>query len=150
MNLGFEKGNKKEYNSFIEKFIKELSDMINKIKEEEKKMVEIILTPEQELEFTRKEFDFLHSFFEKELSKNEIYIVTDKYENDEELHRYKITQYKDNMQFKYVTFEKDLPENVQLNDVVRKVDGKFIHDEQATQYIKESLESIKLNIAQKK
>ena len=35
-----------------------------------------------------------------------------------------------------IAFEKDLPENVQLGDVVRKIDGKYIYDRRATQYVK--------------
>ena len=76
--------------------------------------------------------------FQQELSdtsSGEIYIVTDKYENDE-YHRYKVTQYKNNLECKYIAFAKDLPENVQLRDVVRKVDDKYIYDQEATQYVK--------------
>ena len=33
------------------------------------------------------------------------------------------------MECKYIAFEKDLPQNVQLQDVVRKIDGKyFLYD----------------------
>ncbi len=30
---------------------------------------------------------------------------------------------------KYIAFKKDLPQNVQLRDVVRKVNGSYIYDE---------------------
>ena len=48
---------------------------------------------------TRKKerWDFLEEYFNKELSdlsKGEVFIVTDKFENDDEYHRYKVTQYK--------------------------------------------------------
>ena len=71
-----------------------------------------------------------------DLSNGEIYIVTNKYENDDENQRYKVTQYKNNMECKYIAFEKDLPENVQLQDVVRKVNGKYIYDDEATRVYK--------------
>ena len=136
-------------NEFVENFLKELTKALenynNKLKGED--MNNIKLTHEEEIEFDRKEFRFLHDYFSKELadlSKGEIYIVTNKYENDDEYHRYKVTQYKNNLECKY--FEKDLPENVQLRDVVRKIDGKYIYDEQATQYVKDSINQIKEEI----
>lgn len=127
-------------NDFIENFIKELSNtLINYNKNDRKvngeNMNNIELTADEELEFDRKEFEFLQEYFKKELSdlsNGEIYIVTNKYENDNEYHRYKVAQYKDNLECKYIAFEKDLPENIQLRDVVRKVNGKYIYDVQAT------------------
>ena len=67
---------------FVEKFIKELS---KELKNGEMKM-EFNLTEDEELEYEREEFKFLQDYFQQELSdtsSGEIYIVTDKYENDE-------------------------------------------------------------------
>lgn len=144
---------KLQENDFIKNFIKELSEVLenfshqNKIKGE--KMEEVKLTPEEDLKFYRMKWDFLENYFEKELSnlsKGEIFLVTNKYENDYEYHRYKVAQYVEGHERKYIAFEKDLPENVQLGDVVRKIDGKYIYDKQATQYVKNSLNEIKQDI----
>lgn len=91
----------------------------------------------------------VQDYFEKESlnsSKGELYIVKNKYENDNEYHRYKVAQYKDNLECKYIAFEKDLPENVRLGDVVRKIDGKYIYDRQATQYVNNYINKIKRDI----
>ena len=91
----------------------------------------------------------MQEYFEDELadlSKDEIFLVTNKYENDYEYHRYKVAQYRENKEYKYIAFEKDLPTNVQLGDVVRKINGKYIYDEQATQYVNDSLNNIKQDI----
>lgn len=144
---------KLQQNDFIKNFIKELSEALenfnhqNKVKGE--KMEEVKLTPEEDLKFYRKKWDFLENYFEKELSdlsKGEIFLVTNKYENDYEYHRYKVAQYAEEHERKYIAFKKDLPENVQLGDVVRKIDGKYIFDRQATQYVKNSLNEIKQDI----
>lgn len=125
-------------NEFMQNFIKELSKALenyNNVNLKGENMDSIKLTPKEELEFDRKEFNFLQNYFKRELSdlsKGEIYIVTNKYENDTELHRYKVTQYKDNCECKYIAFKKNLPPNVQIRDVVRKINGKYIYDEQAT------------------
>lgn len=127
-------------------FIKNFSHQ-NKVKGE--KMEEVKLTPEEDLIFYRKKWDLLENYFEKELSdlsKGEIFLVTNKYENDYEYHRYKVAQYVEGHERKYIAFKKDLPENVQLGDVVRKIDGKYIFDRQATQYVKNSLNEIKQDI----
>lgn len=148
---------KLQENDFIKNFIKELSEALenfshqNKIKGE--KMEEVKLTPEEDLKFYRMKWDFLENYFEKELSnlsKGEIFLVTNKYENDYEYHRYKVAQYVEGHERKYIAFEKDLPENVQLGDVVRKIDGKYIYDKQATQYVKNSLNEIKQDIIDKR
>ena len=131
-------------NDFIENFIKELSNALlnynkNNMKVNGENMNNIELTVEEELEFDKKEFEFLQEYFKtklSDLSNGEIYIVTNKYENDDENQRYKVTQYKNNMECKYIAFEKDLPENVQLQDVVRKVNGKYIYDDEATRVYK--------------
>ena len=118
-------------NDFIENFIKELGDASF----HNNNANNIELTAEEELEFDRREFDFLQNYFRKELSdlsNGEIYMVTNKYENDEEYHRYKVAQYKDNREYKYITFEQDLPENIQLRDIVRKINGRYIYDGHAT------------------
>ena len=144
---------KLQQNDFVKKFIKELSETLenfnrqNKVKD--KNVEEVKFTQEEDLEFYRKKWDFFESYFKKELSdlsKGEIFIITNKYENDYEYHRYKVTQYKNNKECKYITFKNDLPENVQLGDVVRKIDGKYIYDKQATQYVKESINKIKQEI----
>ena len=144
-------------NDFIKNFIKELSEALenfshqNKVKGE--KMEEVKLTPEEDLKFYRKKWDFLENYFEKELSdlsKGEIFLVTNKYENDYEYHRYKVAQYVEEHERKYIAFKKDLPENVQLGDVVRKVDGKYIYDKQATLYVRDSLNKIKQDIINKR
>ena len=144
---------KLQQNDFIKNFIKELSEALenfsnqNKVKGE--KMEEVKLTPEEDLIFYRKKWDLLENYFEKELSdlsKGEIFLVTNKYENDYEYHRYKVAQYVEGHERKYIAFKKDLPENVQLGDVVRKIDGKYIFDRQATQYVKNSLNEIKQDI----
>ncbi len=134
-----------EKNEFARNFIKELGDAVNNI--DDKK-----LTVDEELEYEKKEFDFLQEYFEKELldqSNGEAFIVTNRYENDE-LHRYKLAQYKDNIECKYIALEEDLPEDVELRDVVRKIDGKYILDKQATQYIKERLNKVKQVILDKR
>lgn len=146
-----------QQNDFIKNFIKELSEALenfshqNKVKGE--KMEEVELTPEEDLDFYRKESEFLQNYFKNELSdlsKGEIYLVTNKYENDYEYHRYKVAQYVEGHERKYIAFEKDLPENVQLGDIVRKIDGKYIYDKQSTQYVKNSLNEIKQDIIDKR
>lgn len=135
-------------------FIKELGEALENFNNKNNKfkggkMNNDQLTAEEELELDRKEFSFLQEYFAKESlnsSKGEIYIVTNKYENDNEYHRYKVDQYKDNLECKYIAFEKDLPENVQLGDVVRKIDEKYIYDKQATQYVNNSINKIKQDI----
>lgn len=148
---------KLQQNDFIKNFIKELSEVLenfnhqNKVKGE--KMEEVKLTPEEDLIFYRKKWDLLENYFEKELSdlsNGEIFLVTNKYENDYEYHRYKVAQYVEGHERKYITFEKDLPENVKLGDIVRKIDGKYIYDKQATQYIKNSLNEMKQDIIDKR
>lgn len=119
-------------NDLIENFMKELG---NALANSNNSVNNIALTAEEELEFDRREFEFLQDYFKKELSdlrNGEIYMVTNKYEKDEEHHRYKVAQYKDDKEYKYIAFEKDLPENVQLRDIVRKVNGSYIYDGQAT------------------
>ena len=140
MNLDLNRITEKiEQNDFIKNFIKELSETLENFGHQKElkgeKMDDIKLTGEEDLEFYRKKSEFLQDYFEKELSglsNGEIYMVTNKYENDYEYHRYKVAQYKDNKEYKYIAFEKDLPANVQLGDMVRKINGKYIYDEQAT------------------
>lgn len=154
MNLNLNRITEKlQQNDFIKNFIEELSGALenfsnqNQVKGE--KMEDVELTPEEDLEFYRKESNFLQNYFKDELSdlnKGEIYLVTNKYENDYEYHRYKVAQYIEGHERKYIAFEKDLPENVQLGDVVRKINGKYIYDKKATQYIKSFLNEIKQDI----
>ena len=148
---------KLQQNDFIKNFIKELSEALenfnNKNEVKGEKMDDVKLTPEEDLEFYRQESKFLQNYFKKELadlSKGEIFLVTNKYENDYEYHRYKVAQYVEGHERKYIAFKKDLPENVQLGDVVRKIDGKYIFDRQATQYVKNSLNEMKQDIIDKR
>ena len=129
------------------KFIKELTETLEEYNNTLNN--DLTLTETEEMEFYKQKESFLQEFFKKELEnteKGQIFLVTDKYENDTELHRYKVTQFKNNAEYKYVTFEKDLPENIKINDVVRKIDEKYIYDEEATRYIKDELIKIKNNI----
>ena len=147
MELGLNKViNKIKQNNFVENFIEELGKTLerynnkNNFKPKGEDVNDFELTPDEELEFNRREFSFLQNYFTEELSnldKGETFIVTDKYEDDTEYHRYKVAQYKDNKECKYIAFEKDLPENVGLGNIVRKVEGKYIYDEQATRICKE-------------
>lgn len=135
-----------------EKFIKELSEALEKYNKEnkvEQDTTNVKLTNTEEAELDRREFDFLQDYFAKELkdkSKGEIFIVTNKYENDKEYHRYKVAQYKDNLECKRIAFEEDLPECTKVRDVVRKIDGKYIYDEKATEYVKSAINKIKQDI----
>jgi hypothetical protein len=144
---------KLEQNKLVKNFIDELGEALenfnNKNELKDKNMNDVKFTNEEEVEFEKKEFSFFQNYFKEELSnlsKGEIYIVTNKYENDNEYHRYKVTQYKDNLECKYIAFEKDLPENVKVGDVVRKIDGTYIYDKQATQFVNDSIKKIKQEI----
>ena len=139
----------------IEGFIRELTKALENYNDKNdlinlrKKINNIQLNSNEEIEYTKKEFDFLHNYFSNELSdtsKGEIFLVTNKYENDNEYHRYKVTQYKNNLECKYIAFEKDLPKDVQLGDIVRKINGIYIYDKDATLYINEELYKIKQDI----
>ena len=130
-------------NEFVKEFIKELGEYLEM--KNNKKMENIELTPEEDLDFYRKKSNFLQEYFKNELSdlKNgEIFMVTDKFENDSEYHRYKVAKYKNDKECKYIAFEKDLPENSKLGDMVRKVDGKYLLDEQATEFVNDSINNI--------
>lgn len=142
-----------EQNVFIKNFMKELSRALESFSNQKElkgeKMDDIKLTQEEDLELYRKQSTFLQEYFKAELtnlSKGEIFLVTNKYENDYEYHRYKVAQYKDNKECKYIAFEKDLPENVNLGDVVRKIDGKYILDAQATKYVNDTINGFKQDI----
>ena len=142
-----------EQNELGKKFIEELTETLKKFNNEETNIEDVKLTEDEEWEFYKEKRDFLHSLFEKELSnleKGEIYIVTDKYENDIENNRYKVTQYKNNAEYKYVTFSKNLPKNIKIGDVVRKVDGKYMYDEEATRYINDTINKLKKDIIDKR
>ena len=154
MDLGLDRlTDKLQQNDFMKNFIEELTNALenlgNQNQSKGEKMVDIKLIDEEDWKFYREKWDFLENYFKKELSdlsKGETFIVTDKYENDYEYHRYKVTQYKNDKECKYIAFEKDLPENVKLSDVVRKIDGKYIYDEQATKYVNDSIKQIKEDI----
>ncbi len=154
MDLDLNRKQKKiQQNDFIKNFIQELTKALesydSKNEFKGKKTDDMELTQEEHLKFYRKKSDFLQEYFKEELSdlsKGEIFLVTNKYENDYEYHRYKVAQYKDNKECKHVAFEKDLPENVEVGDVVRKVDGKYIYDEQATKYVNDSINRFKQDI----
>lgn len=151
MDLNLNKIVKKlEDNSFVTNFIKELGKHLeNANNKNQMSGQDIELTPEEEKVFYRERWDFLEKYFNKELSdlsKGEAFIVTDKFENDDEYHRYKVTQYKNSIEHKKIAFEKDLPNNVQIGDIVRKVDDQYILDEQATEYVRKSMDNIIDNI----
>jgi hypothetical protein len=140
-------------NDFVKKFIKELNSAFEGFDCQKGKNGENMnntkFTSQEDMEFYRKKTEFLENYFSKELSNSKsgtAYIVTDKYENDHEHNRYKVAQYKDGKEYKYVAFKKDLPENVSIGDVVRKVDGKYICDEQATKYINDTLKEFEQEI----
>lgn len=142
-----------EKNDFIKNFMKELSRALENFSNQKElkgeKLDDIKLTREEDLELYRKQSNFLQEYFKDELtdlSKGEIFLVTNKYEKDYEYHRYKVAQYIDNHERKYIAFEKDLPENVKLGDVVRKVDGKYIYDDQATKYVNDTINGFKRDI----
>ena len=144
-------------NDFIKNFIKELEDTLenfnskNEVKDERMENTE--LTIEEDKEFYRQEAKFLQDYFKKELqdmSKGEIFIVTNKYENDVQYHRYKVAQYKNNMECKYIAFESDLPENVQIGDVVRKINEKYIYCGKETECVKCCIHKIKGDIIDKR
>lgn len=144
-------------NNIIKNFINELSDYLENFNNKNNvyggNMDDIKLTPKEEFELHRKEFKFLQEYFKQELSnpsKGEMYIVTNKYENDIEYHRYKVAQYKDNFECKYIAYEKDLPKNVQIKDVIKKIDGKYIYDKQATEYVRNCINQIKKDIINKR
>ena len=61
-----------------------------------------------------------------------------------------IKKNKNNLECKYIAFEKEFLQNVKLGDVVKKIDGKYIYDEKATQYINDSINEIKQNIIRKR
>lgn len=144
LNLIADKINK---NEFAQNFIKELGNELarnlhknkNFIKGEN--MYNIKLTSEEQREFEKKKFNFLQDYLQENT-----YIVTDKYENDNEYHRYKVAKYKDNMECKYITFEQNLPQNVQIGDIVKKIGENYIHDKKATEYVKASINDIKKEI----
>lgn len=142
-----------EQNDFIKNFMKELSKALENFSDQKElkgeKMDDIKLTREEDLKLYRKQSNFLQEYFKDELtdlSKGEIFLVTNKYENDYEYHRYKVAQYIDNHERKYIAFEKDLPKNVKLGDVVRKIDGKYIYDEKATKYVNDTINGFKRDI----
>ena len=100
MNLDLNRITEKiEQNDFIKNFIKELSETLENFSRQKElkgeKMDDIKLTKEEDLQFYRKKSDFLQEYFKNELadlSKGEIFLVTNKYENDYEYHRYKVAQ----------------------------------------------------------
>lgn len=128
-------------NEFAKNFINELEKAI-------KNDNNIKLTPKEELEYEKREFSFLQEYFANEL--DNLYIVTNKYENDIDYHRYKVAKYKDNLECKYIALKEELPEDIKIRDVVRKIDGKYIKDDQVTEYIKQSLSKIKQEIIDKR
>lgn len=116
-------------------------------------MIDTIFTQEEAFEFFRKKDTFLENFFDKELadlSQGETFMVSNRYNSDRVSHRYKVAQYQDKkMNIKAVP-ESVLPLGVKLNDIVRKIDGKFYYDEYATKYVNESINKIKQDILDKR
>ena len=134
-----------EKDETAKKFVQELTKALENYNNQNNLNNNIKLTNQQELEFHKAKAKFLQNFFDKELlnkEKGEVFIVTDKYENDVEYHRYKVTQYKENAEYKYIAFAKELPENIAIGDIVRKKEGKYIYDEEATRYVKEELQKL--------
>ena len=172
MNLDLDKINEKlEQNDFIKNFMKEISEALENFKNQnetngeslenfknqneinDEKLDDIKLTQEEDLELYKRQSNFLQEYFNEQLSdlsKGEIFLVTNKYENDFEYHRYKVTQYINNHERKYIAFEKDLPENVQIGDVIRKIDGKYIYDEQATIFVNDTINELKREIIERR
>lgn len=139
-------------NELSQKFIKELTEALERFNHEEE-LENIKLTEDEEWEFERGRDKFLQDYFKKALSNTEngeTFIVTDKYENDPELNRYKVTQYKNNAEYKYVAFAKDLPQDIKIGDVVRKKDGEYIYDDSATRFVKDTIQKIKQDIIEKR
>lgn len=135
-----------------QKFIKELTEALEKFNKEAE-LDNVKLTEDEEWEFEREKDKFLQDYFKKVLSNienGETFIVTDKYENDNELNRYKVTQYKNNAEYKYVAFAKDLPKDVKIGDVVRRKDGEYIYDDSATRFVKDTIKKIKQEIIEKR
>ena len=150
MNLDLNRITEKlQKNEIIQSFINELNQMLEKMNKKndlkEEIMDDIRLSQEEELNYYKKEMQFLQDYFQQELSNGEVFIVTDKYQNDE-LNRYKITQYKNNLESKYVVLKQDLPQNIQIGDIVRKEDGTYVLDEEATKYVQECKEKIKQEV----
>ena len=146
MNLNINNSEDLEKNKLIKEFIKKLNDALEKLKNN---IESEILTPEEDMIFYREKTSFLKEFFKEKLSnknEGEIFIVTDKYENDSENQRYKVAQYIDNQEWKFVAFKKDLPENVKIGDIVRKNDGKYFFDEKSTEFVNNNLDRIKKEI----
>ena len=139
--------NSTEQDERTKQFIEELTkatERFNKTKE----MRESEMKGKKEWEFTKAKENFLQEYFKQELSnsnKLQIYIVTDKYENDE-MGRYKITQYKNNAEYKYVVFEEDFSENIRIGDIVVKDKGKYIYDAVRTKYVQQTIEAIRKNL----
>lgn len=131
-------------NEFAKNFINELEKAVKN----DNNTDDIKLTSEEELEFEKRQFNFLQQYFENEL--DDMYIVTNKYKNDNNFHRYKVAKYKDNLECKYIALKEELPKDIKIRDVVRKIDGRYIKDEQATEYIKQSLSKIKQEIIDKR
>lgn len=115
--------------------------------------INTIFTQEEAFEFYRKEDAFLESFFDKELadlSQGEAFIVSNRYNDDSICHRYKVAQYQDKKMNITVVPESVLPVGVKLNDIVRKIDGKFYYDEYSTKYVNDNREKIIQDILDKR
>lgn len=115
--------------------------------------INTIFTQEEAFEFYRKQDAFLESFFDKELadlSQGETFIVTNRYNGDRICHRFSIAQYQDKKMNINVVPESVLPVGVKLNDIVRKIDGKFYYDEYSTKYVNDNREKIIQDILDKR
>lgn len=143
----FSKGLIQNFHKYLESFTFnfDTADMMD--------MINTIFTQEEAFEFYRKEDAFLESFFDKELadlSQGEAFIVSNRYNDDRISHRYKIAQYQDKKMNITVVPESILPVGVKLNDIVRKIDGKFYYDEYSTKYVNENREKIIQDILDKR
>lgn len=150
-------------NNLVESFLKELSNALEnydkKLSNDNNNLFKGIhncysidefidknfnFTQEQYFEFNRKKDEFLQNYFSNsEVNPDgNLFLVTNKYKNDTELNRYKFAQYKNNAEYKYVISKNELPDDIQLGDVVRKTNNQYIKDEQASQYVRKSIEEI--------
>ena len=102
------------------------------------------LTQKQYFEFNKKKDEFLQNYFcnSKFNPDGNLFLVTNKYKNDFELNRYKLAQYKNNAEYKYVVSKNELPADIQLGDVLRKVNSQYIKNNQVTEFVKKSINEI--------
>lgn len=140
MELNLSKSSKIINSTIVQNFIKEMEKAL--MKKEELTNYELGI-------YDRKEFEFLREFFDKRLSntsRGETFIVHDKYYNDPK-GRYHVAQYKEKQECLKIAFKENLPTDVKIGDVlVKKEDGNYYHDREATNYVRNNLDRIKQQI----